>query len=94
MRRKNRRGRFHGRSRDGIAEMVLRSPRVDEQTNAEALYLQYLIRNRSPVVVKLVSDEEITGWIEYYDKNFIRVTRHREPNVFVFKDKIKYLWEQ
>ena len=94
MSRRDRRGHAHGRWRDGIAESILRSHHVEEQTNAETRYLTHLIRNRTPVVVKLLNNEEIIGWIEYYDRNFIRVTRDAEPNVFVFKDNIKYIFER
>jgi sRNA-binding regulator protein Hfq len=44
-------------------------------------------------MVKLVNDEEIFGWIEYYDRSFIRITRDKVPNVFVYKDQIKYIVE-
>lgn len=84
---------FSRRSRDPIAAMVLRSPRVQEQTGAEALYLTQLSQNKTPVIVKLVTDEEISGWIEYYDKSFIRITRDNAPNVFVYKDQIKFILE-
>ena len=82
-----------GRQRDYIAEMILKSSRVEEQTNAEVHYLTRLIQNKIPVLVKLTNDEEINGWIEYYDKSFIRVTRGSDPNVFIYKDQIKYIVE-
>ena len=94
MSKRDRRGHRPGRWRDGIADSILQSRQVGEQTHAEIRHLTNLIRNKTPVVVKLVSGEEIEGWIEYYDKNFIRVTRKQEPNIFVFKDKIKYIFEQ
>jgi sRNA-binding regulator protein Hfq len=73
--------------------MVQRSGRVSEPTGAESTYLAYLIRNRTPVTVKLLNDEEISGWIEYYDKNFIRVTRSDAPNAFIYKSQIKFIAE-
>jgi sRNA-binding regulator protein Hfq len=82
-----------GRPRDYIAEMILKSSRVEEQTNAEVRYLTRLVQNKVPVLVKLTNDEEIKGWIEYYDRTFIRVTRKNEPNVFIYKDQIKYIVE-
>lgn len=94
MDKKHRRHRHQSRPRDGIADAILRSPRVEEQTNGETVYLSNLIQNRTPVVVTLLNNVVITGWIEYYDKNFIRITRDREPNVFVFKEKIKYIAER
>jgi sRNA-binding regulator protein Hfq len=89
----NRRRFSQHRSRDGIAEMVQRAHRVEEQTNAEAVYLARLIQNKTPITVKLVNEEEISGWIEYYDRNFIRVTRHNAPNAFIYKDQIKFITE-
>jgi sRNA-binding regulator protein Hfq len=74
--------------------MVRRLPRVQEQTQAETLYLSQLIQNKAPVIVKLVNDDEISGWIEYYDKNFIRLTRDNAPNVFIYKEQIKFIIEQ
>ena len=82
------------KSRDGVSEMVLRLPRVQEQTHAEALYLNQLIQDKTPVVVKLVNDDEIFGWIEYYDRSFIRLTRSKAPNVFIYKEQIKFILEQ
>ncbi|MEW5976586.1 MAG: hypothetical protein AB1898_12360 [Acidobacteriota bacterium] len=91
--RNGKRKRFPHRSKDGVAYHVQRLPYVDEQTGGETLYLNHLIRNKTPVVVKLLTEEEVHGWIEYYDRSFIRVTRKKAPNVFIYKEKIKYIQE-
>jgi host factor-I protein len=44
--------------------------------------------------VKLNGGAEVVGVIEYYDHSFIRITRHGEPNLFIFKHDIKYLMEE
>jgi len=89
------RGSFRSaKSRDGVSEMVRRLPRVQEQTHAETLYLTQLIQDKKPVIVKLINDDEIFGWIEYYDKSFIRLTRDNAPNVFIYKEQIKFIIEQ
>ena len=82
------------KSRDRVSEMVRRLPRVQEQTHAETLYLTQLIQDKTPVIVKLVNDDEIFGWIEYYDKSFIRLTRDHAPNVFIYKEQIKFIIER
>jgi host factor-I protein len=46
------------------------------------------------VRVKLADGEEVVGVIEYYDQSFIRLTRHGQPNLFIFKHDIKYLEEE
>ncbi len=67
--------------------------RAPEQTFEEVKYLRHLIDNHVKVTVKLLDNEEISGVIEYYDHNFIRVTREGAPNLFIFKHDIKYLAE-
>ena len=46
-----------------------------ETTFREAEYIDRLSKSRTPVIVKLIDGEEIRGWIEYYDKDIIRITR-------------------
>ena len=71
-----------------------KSGRAPEQTFEEARYLKQLIESGARVRVKLADGEEVTGFIEYYDQSFIRLTRHGEPNLFIFKHDIKYLAEE
>jgi host factor-I protein len=56
-------------------------------------YLKRLIDDRVPVRVRLSDNQEVDGIIEFYDTNFIRLTRDGEPNLFLFKHDIKYLYE-
>jgi host factor-I protein len=67
--------------------------RAPEHTFEEVKYLRHLIDNHIPVKVKLLDNEEVIGIIEYYDHNFIRITREGAPNLFIFKHDIKYLAE-
>jgi len=64
-----------------------------EQTFEEAKYLTGLIEHKTPVRVKLSDDQEVEGVIEFYDVHFIRLTRQGEPNLFLYKHDIKYLYE-
>jgi host factor-I protein len=41
----------------------------------------------------LTDGEEVRGWIEYYDKDIIRITRETQPNLFIYKNRVKYLYE-
>ena len=43
--------------------------------------------------VKLTDNQEIDGILEFYDDGFIRLTRDGEPNLFLYKHDIKYLFE-
>jgi host factor-I protein len=68
--------------------------KAPEQTFEEVKYLRYLIDHEITVRIRLSSNEEVTGLIEFYDANFIRLTRNGEPNLFLFKHDIKYLYEE
>jgi host factor-I protein len=41
----------------------------------------------------LADGELVQGWIEYYDKNMLRLTRENKPNLFIFKHQIMYIAE-
>src|SRR5436309_16088174 len=64
-----------------------------ETTFRETEYIDRLSKGRIPVVVKLIDGEEVRGWIEYYDKDIIRITRNTQPNLFIYKSRVKYLYE-
>ncbi len=68
--------------------------RAPEQTFEEIRYLKYLIEREIPIRVKLSSNDEVVGTIEYYDASFIRLTRKDGPNLFIFKHDIKYFCEE
>lgn len=67
--------------------------RAPEQTFAEANYLRQLAEGGSRVTVKLSTNEEFTGTVEFFDLHFIRLTRKDGPNLFLYKHDIKYLYE-
>jgi len=67
--------------------------KAPDHTFAEVRYLQRLIDDQVPVRVRLSDNQEVEGLIEFYDARFIRLTRQGEPNLFLFKQDLKYLYE-
>jgi len=65
-----------------------------DETFKEPEYLKRLVEEKTPIVVRLRSNEEFVGVLEYYDANFIRLTRKQAPNLFIYKHEIKYMTEQ
>ena len=63
------------------------------ETSQEAAYLKLLGEKQKPVSIKLADGEVVNGWIEYYDKNMLRLTREDGPNLFIFKHEIMYIAE-
>jgi host factor-I protein len=76
-----------------VADSKSKSARPSEQTFEEIKYLKRLIEHKTPVRVKLSDNEVVEGVVEYYDQRFLRITRTGEPNLFIFKHDIKYLFE-
>src|SRR5512142_2185430 len=69
-----------------------KAPPPDE-TNQEAAYLKSLGEKQKLVSIKLVDGEVVRGWIEYYDRDMIRLTREGAPNLFIFKHDVMYIAE-
>jgi host factor-I protein len=67
--------------------------KAPDHTLEEVNYLKRLIENRIAVRVRLSDNQEVDGVIEFYDTHFIRLTRDGEPNLFLYKHDIKYLYE-
>jgi sRNA-binding regulator protein Hfq len=65
----------------------------EDDLRRESEYLRRLTDEHTPVVVHLRTGENFAGHIEYYDRRFIRLTREGAPNLFIFKNDIKYLSE-
>ena len=70
-----------------------KTPPPDE-TYEEAAYLKSLGEKQRMVSIKLTDGEVVRGWIEYYDKNMVRLTRESAPNLFIFKHDIVYIAEE
>ena len=64
-----------------------------EDTFEEASFLKALGEKQKSVNIKLMDGQIVRGWIEYYDKNMVRLTREGAPNLFIFKHEIMYIAE-
>ncbi len=73
---------------------VRRKQNPPEQTNAEEYYYLKQMSAKTPMVVVLRDGEELRGWIEWYDKDCIKVNRHDGPNLVLFKHSIRYLFKE
>ena len=69
-----------------------KTPPPDE-TFQESAYLKMLGEKQKIVSVKLRDGEIVRGWVEYYDRKMVRLTRENAPNLFIFKTEIMYISE-
>ncbi|MEO1088836.1 MAG: hypothetical protein AAFY88_31800, partial [Acidobacteriota bacterium] len=65
-----------------------------EQTNAEEFYYLKQMAAKTPMVIVLNNDEELTGWIEWYDKGALKLNRTNGPNLLVLKRNIRYMYKE
>ena len=65
-----------------------------EQTNAENFYYLKQMQAKTPMVVVLTDGSELTGWIEWYDKNCIKLNRSDAPNLLLYKHSIKFMFKE
>ncbi len=71
-----------------------RRPVPPELTNAEAFYYLKQMNSQTPMVVELDNGEQLRGWIEWYDRQCLKVNRDDGPNLLIFKHSIRYLYKQ
>ena len=80
--------------RDPSAQRGVRKGAPADQTNAESFYYLKQMQARTPIVVRLVDGEELRGWIEWYDKDALKLNRATAPNLLLQKSAIKYLYKE
>jgi host factor-I protein len=76
------------------ARSVRRKQSPPEQTNAEEFYFLKQMAAKTPMVVILDNDEELRGWIEWYDKGAIKLNRTVGPNLLIQKHVIRYMFKE
>jgi host factor-I protein len=64
-----------------------------EKTFAEEFYYRKQMQNRTPMVIRLVGGEELRGWIEWYDRDCVKVNRENAPNLLVMKRYVLYMYK-
>jgi len=64
-----------------------------EETFEETAFLKVLCDKQKPVSIKMMDGDVMQGFLEYYDKNMVRLTREGAPNLFIYKHEIMYIAE-
>ncbi|MBD3184788.1 hypothetical protein GF312_21075 [Candidatus Poribacteria bacterium] len=65
-----------------------------QRTFAYEYYLLKQMREKTKMVIKLVNEEELTGYITWYDQYAIKLEREPEaPNLVVQKQAILYYYK-
>jgi host factor-I protein len=80
--------------KDGAPRTLRRKQSPPEQTNAEEFYYLKQMAAKTPMVVVLITGEELRGWIEWYDKGALKINRHEGPNLLILKHNIRYMFKE
>jgi len=67
------------------------SPSYD--TAAENYYYLKQMNKKTPVAIVFMDGEIMEGFIEWYDRNCIKLNRKNAPNLLVYKNSVKYLYK-
>ena len=65
-----------------------------EATGAESFYYVKQMNSKTPMVIVMTDGEQVHGWIEWYDRNCLKVNREGAPNLLIQKHCIKYLFKE
>ena len=86
--------RDRDRDRDRSPGAPAKKTAPSEQTNAENFYYQKQMQSKTPMVIVLRDGEEVHGYIEWYDKNCIKLNRNGAANLMIYKPAIKYMFKE
>ncbi len=62
-------------------------------THAENYYYLKQMNKKTRMAVVLIEGETVEGYIEWYDKNCIKLNRDQNPNLLLYKRCIKYMYK-
>ncbi len=62
-------------------------------THAENYYYLKQMNKKTPMAIVLEDGEVVQGYIEWYDRNCIKLNREAAPNLLIYKGRIKYLYK-
>lgn len=83
---------------DSKEQQVRRPPSVKkgtppDQTNAEQFYYSKQMQSKTHMIVVLTDGEQLEGFIEWYDRDCLKLNRVDAPNLLVYKHCVKYLYK-
>lgn len=62
-------------------------------THAENYYYLKQMNKKTRMALVLNEGETVEGYIEWYDKNCIKLNRDKAPNLLLYKHCIKYMYK-
>ncbi len=63
------------------------------ETHAENYYYLKQMNKKTPMAVIFEDGEKVEGYVEWYDRDCIKLNRDDAPNLLIYKHGIKYLFK-
>jgi sRNA-binding regulator protein Hfq len=81
------------RDRDRDKDVDKRKMHPPTDTFAENYYYLKQMNKKTPMAVVFTDGEVLEGYIEWYDRNCIKLNRDNAPNMLVYKSHVKYIYK-
>jgi RNA chaperone Hfq len=63
------------------------------ETHAENYYYLKQMNKKTPMAVIFENGDKVEGYVEWYDRECIKLNRNDAPNLLIYKHAIKYLFK-
>jgi len=63
------------------------------ETHAENYYYLKQMNKKTPMAVIFEDGDKVEGYVEWYDRDCIKLNRDDAPNLLIYKHSIKYLFK-
>jgi len=63
------------------------------ETHAENYYYLKQMNKKTPMAVIFEDGDKVEGYVEWYDRDCIKLNRDDAPNLLIYKRSIKYLYK-
>lgn len=74
-------------------EAAKRKSHPPYETHAENYYFLKQMNKKTRMALVFADGEVVEGYIEWYDRNCIKLNREGAPNLMVYKNNLKYLYK-
>lgn len=77
----------------GQAQSQAKKSYPPTDTGAENYYYLKQMSKKTPMAVVFQDGQMLEGYIEWYDRNCIKLNRDGAPNLLVYKNALKYMYK-
>jgi len=70
-----------------------KKPHPQYETFAENYYYLKQMNKKTPMAIVFQDGEVIEGFIEWYDRECLKLNRNDAPNLLIYKNSIKYIYK-